>query len=102
MARIQVGGDPEQYMDAPTLAVGGGGGDKDGISPIAAIFEFLGIHRNVARSPKAKKETVKTQGMIKPTANDFLDVTGSELAKQDLANYRPLTEVDLPPSNFIK
>lgn len=99
MGSVRIGGDPEQYMEAPSITVSDSPG---GISPIAAIFEFLGIHRNVARSPKEKKETVKTQGMIKPTANDFLDVTGSELAKQDLANYRPLTEVDLPPSNFIK
>lgn len=100
MGKVQIGGDPEQYMEAPSITVSDSPGG--GISPIAAIFEFLGIHRNAARSPKEKKETVKTQGMIKPTANDFLDVTGSELAKQDLANYRPLTEVDLPPSNFIK
>ena len=101
MGRVQIGGDPEQYMDAPTLSVGSGEGGG-GLSPIAAIFEFLGIHRNVSRSPKAKKETVKTQGLVKPAASEFLDVTGSELAKQDLANYRPLTEVDLPPSDFIK
>lgn len=101
MAKIQVGGDPEQYMDAPQISVGSSGGGAGGISPIAAIFEFLGIHRNAARSPKPKKETVKTQGLVKP-ANDFLDVTGSELAKQDLANYRPLSEVDLPPSDFIR
>lgn len=99
MGSVRIGGDPEQYMEAPSLTVTDSPG---GISPIAAIFEFLGIHRNVARSPKEKKETVKTQGMVKPTANDFLDVTGSALASQDLANYRPLTEVDLPPSDFIR
>ena len=101
MAKIQIGGDPEQYMDAPTLSVGGGGGSGSP-SPIAAIFEFLGINRNVSRSPKAKKETVKTQGLVKPAASEFLDVTGSELAKQDLANYQPLTSIDLPPSDFVR
>ena len=99
MGKVQIGGDPEQYMEAPSITVSD---SAAGISPIAAIFEFLGIHRNVARSPKAKKETVKTQGLVKPAASEFLDVTGSELAKQDLANYRPLTEVDLPPSDFIR
>ena len=102
MAKVSYGGDPEGYMDPPQMTSTDSAG---GISPIAAIFEFLGIHRNVARSPKANKETVKTQGLVSPAAtpaSDFLDVTGSELAKQDLANYRPLTVIDLPASDFAK
>ena len=101
MGRITVGGDPENYMDPPQLTID----DKDKAaagSPFAMIFELLGIHRNVARSPKEKKPGVKTEGVLAPTvapANDFLDATGSALASQDLANYRPLTIIDLPPSN---
>lgn len=102
MARITVGGDPENYMDPPQITVD----DKDKAgagSPFAMIFELLGIHRNVARSPKTKAaKGVKTEGVLAPTtepASDFLDATGSALASQDLANYRPLTIIDLPPSN---
>lgn len=106
MARITVGGDPEGYMEAPQIQVGDSGG---GGSPIAAIFEFLGIHRNVARTPKNKSASskqsnkIETAGLLrKDMANDFLDPIGSELAKQDSAQYQPVKLIDLPPSNFVK
>lgn len=54
---ITIGGDAEQYMDAPTLKVGGGGGGGDGPSFIASILDLLGINHQVAKPPKdAKKE----------------------------------------------
>lgn len=100
MAKVNFGGDPENYMDPPQMSVSDSSG---GISPIAAIFEFLGIHRNVARSPKDKKSKgVETQGVLVKDASEFLDVTGSALAAQDLANTRPLSEIALPPSNFVR
>ncbi len=100
MGSVRFGGDPENYMDPPSMTQTDSPG---GISPIAAIFEFLGIHRNVARSPKEKKSGVKTAGILaEDPASNFLDVTGSQLAKQDLANYRPLEEIELPPSIFKK
>lgn len=49
---IRIGGDPESYMDAPQLTVGGGGGG--GGSFIAGILDALGIHRQVAKGPKQK------------------------------------------------
>lgn len=91
-------------MEAPQIQVGGNGGG--GVSPIAAIFEFLGIHRNVARSPKEKKTKtpgVETEGVLrKDPASSFLDPIGSELARQDNANYRPVKLIDLPASDFAK
>lgn len=107
MARISVGGDPEGYMEAPQIQVGSNGGG--GISPIAAIFEFLGIHRNAARTPKAKtagskqSNKIETAGLLrKDMASDFLDPIGSELAKQDSTQYQPVKLIDLPASDFAK
>lgn len=50
MASIRIGGDPEQYMDAPTLSVGGEG--KGGFSFIAGLLDVLGIHKQVAKGAK--------------------------------------------------
>lgn len=58
MAKIQIGGDPESYMDAPTLSVGGGGGP----SFIASILDALGIHRQVAKGPKSAGKQPTTHG----------------------------------------
>lgn len=106
MARISVGGDPEGYMEAPQIQVGSNGG---GISPIAAIFEFLGIHRNAARTLKDKtagskqSNKIETAGLLrKDMASDFLDPIGSELAKQDSTQYQPVKLIDLPASDFAK
>lgn len=57
MASIRIGGDPESYMEAPTLAVGGG---KDSKSKgnggfIANLLDILGVNRQVAKGPKPKK-----------------------------------------------
>lgn len=107
MARIQIGGDPESYMDPPTLSIGGnGGGGGSGVNLVNGLFDLLGIHRRVELGPKERKlapKKVKTVPVesIKP-ASDFLDETGSALAKQDLANYKPVGLVDLPPSMFAK
>ena len=104
MARIQVGGDPEQYMDSPTLSVGSsGGGGGNGVNLVNGLFDLLGIHRRVELGPKAKKlesKTVKTTA-VKP-ASSFLDETGARLASQDLANTHPLNKIDLPPSIYGK
>lgn len=106
MARIQIGGDPEQYMDAPTLGVGGsGGGGGNGVNLVNGLFDLLGIHRRVELGPKDKKaklapKKVQTTGV--KLATDFLDETGAALASQDLANTRPLGEIDLPPSLYAK
>lgn len=104
MARIQIGGDPEQYMDAPTLSVGGsGGGEGNGVNLVNGLFDLLGIHRRVELGPKKEKlapKKVKTTA-VKP-ASEFLDETGAALASQDLANTRPLGEIDLPPSLYAK
>ena len=104
MARIQVGDDPEQYMDPPILSVGSsGGGGGNGVNLVNGLFDLLGIHRRVELGPKAKKlesKTVKTTA-VKP-ASSFLDETGAELARQDLANTHPLNKIDLPPSIYGK
>lgn len=105
MAQIRVGGDPEQYMEAPTLSVGGGGGKKDGVNLVNGLFDLLGIHRRVEKGPKDKKlaAKVKTTGIVpNPPASEFLDQTGAALAAEDLANYKPVGIVDLPPSIFAK
>lgn len=104
MARVQIGGDPEQYMDAPTLSVGGsGGGGGNGVNLVNGLFDLLGIHRRVELGPKEKKLTPKKVSTtpVKP-ASDFLDETGAALASQDLANYKPVGLVDLPPSIYAK
>ena len=101
--RIQVGGDPEQYMDAPTLSVGGGGGPGNGVNLVNGLFDLLGIHRRVELGPKEKK--LKPQKVTtKPveTASDFLDKTGAALASKDLAETHPLKSIDLMPSIYAK
>lgn len=55
MASIKVGGDPENYMEAPVLSVGGGKDSKGNGGFIANLFDALGIHRQVAKGPKPKK-----------------------------------------------
>lgn len=102
-AQIQIGGDPEQYMDAPTLSVGGGSGGGNGVNLVNGLFDLLGIHRRVELGPKDKKLTPKTvkTAAVKP-ASDFLDETGAALASQDLANYKPVGLIDLPPSIYAK
>lgn len=54
---IRIGGDPESYMEAPTLSAGGGGGG--GPSFIASILDLLGVHRQVAKGPKEPKDAKK-------------------------------------------
>lgn len=55
MVSIRVGGDPEDYMQAPTLSVGGDKKSKGNGGFIANLFDALGIHRQVAKGPKPKK-----------------------------------------------
>ncbi len=49
MASVRIGGDPEQYMDPPSMTVS----DKPGgASIIASVLDLLGIHRQTAKGPK--------------------------------------------------
>lgn len=48
MASIRIGGDPESYMEAPQITVGGG---KKGGGLIASVLDALGIHKQVAKGP---------------------------------------------------
>lgn len=56
MARVKTGGDPEEYMQAPSLGGAGGTDTGEGPSFIASILDLLGIHRQVAKGEKAVKE----------------------------------------------
>lgn len=47
MANINIGGDPENYMEAPRMSVGGGGGGG-GAGFISSLLDLLGIHKSVA------------------------------------------------------
>jgi hypothetical protein len=54
MANIRIGGDPSSYMQAPTLSVGGD--DSGGTGGfIANLLDLLGVHRQVAKEPKAEE-----------------------------------------------
>lgn len=48
---IMFGGDPESFMVAPRMETGALT-SKLGVSPIAAILDLLGVHRQVAKGPK--------------------------------------------------
>lgn len=67
---MQVGGDPEQYMEAPTLPVSKGFGGPG--SFIASLLDAIGVHRQVAKGPKTeggdKKESSKTPPPPAPEA----------------------------------
>ena len=70
MAKMRIGGDAEDYMDAPSL----GGGDDDskggGINIIAAVLDLLGVHQPVAKEPKKSAEGARpgpTGGKAQPS-----------------------------------
>lgn len=79
MARVSVGGDPEEYMQAPRLSAE----DKEGGgSFIAGLLDMLGIHRQVAKPPKGQAakngETASTTQSVPQTANvPSLDIAES-------------------------
>lgn len=53
---MQIGGGlGEEYMRAPALPMGGGGGEKGSGGFIANLLDLLGIHRQVAKGPKPEK-----------------------------------------------
>jgi hypothetical protein len=52
MAKFQFGGDPESFMDPPSLQGDSSGG---GLRIIQKLFEVLGITHPVAKEPKAPK-----------------------------------------------
>lgn len=67
MGSISFGGDPESFMEAPRMenkaltdVIGGGIGN-----PIAVLMDLVGIHRQVAKEPKADSSAEKD---IKPAA----------------------------------
>lgn len=105
MAQVRVGGDPESYMDPPVLT----SNDKDkipGKNVINGILDLLSIHRNVARGPKAPKESSdkpaiseapKPAGIDSP--GDYLDHAGAAALAQDTINYKPVGIID--PNDFL-
>lgn len=68
MSRISIGGDPESYMDAPQISVGGGEGGGGGGGFIASLLDLLGIHREVAKGPKKSKKNEETTATSNTTA----------------------------------
>lgn len=63
---VTFGGDPESYMDPPTMQTKSLG-DSLGFSPIAAFLDLIGVHRQVAKGPKEAK-TPETTTVEKPAA----------------------------------
>lgn len=85
MASVRIGGDPEQYMDPPSMVVSDGPGG--GGSFIANLLDLLGLQRNVARGPKQVKDSSNSKKLAPvtvPSAGDWIDSQGSALASSDL------------------
>jgi len=72
MAQITVGGDPESYMEAPTLKGGGGKDSKGNGSFIANLLDLLGVHKQVAKG--AKKTGSPTQPQTQAGQTDLTPV----------------------------
>ena len=87
MGSVRIGGDPEQYMDPPSMVVSDGPGGAGG-SFIANLLDLLGLQRNVARGPKPAKDSNNSQKKLAPvtvpSAGDWIDSQGSALASSDL------------------
>lgn len=66
MVKMSIGGDPESYMDAPQIAVGGNG---DSPSFIASLLDLVGLHRQVAKGPKVKEVAEETNPLPRPQAS---------------------------------
>ena len=100
MANIQVGGDPERYMQAPLLSVSdskGGGGNF-----LSSLLDLLGVHRQVAKGPKNPAPQVAVPDSL-AAASTVL--SGTQMADPDwglLASQSkpiPIQKID-PNSGF--
>ena len=113
MAQIRIGGDPENYMEPPTMTIGGdsGGGDGggDGVNFINGLLDLLGINRSPGENPETMKQASRRinrkRDNPKPAnqagdADTILDTAGAALAAQDQQSYQPVQVIALPPSLF--
>lgn len=111
MARIQIGGDPESYMEAPQMSVGGDG--AGGPSFIASLLDLIGIHRQVAKGPKPTREQevqatqpqqvvpqvlTDVESVLSPQETPILPVTDNApmttWGQAWIQSLRPLTTID--------
>jgi len=112
MASIRIGGDPENYMEAPQMTVTDKGG---GVSIIASVLDLLGVGRQVAKEPKqepaAESPTGTTQSIppatkepvnlpaLEGAANVFQPVMNDDWGKRYLDSIKPIKTID-PNSAF--
>lgn len=111
MASVRIGGDPSQYMQAPSLTVGG---DSGGPSFIASLLDLLGIHKQVANETgestggAAPEPTQNSQPQAAPTPapaiSGILDAAESaftpslpmapDWGEKWMESLRPLQKID--------
>lgn len=101
MGTVRIGGDPEQYMDPPSITKSDSPGEGAG-SFIASILDAIGVHRQVAKGPKeseggkGKKKAGQPQDQLVGLASDgpvqtALPVLDSATSLFAAPNQQPLT-----------
>jgi len=117
---MQIGGDAEGYMDAPSLS--GGGGKKGGGGFFASLLDALGIHTQVANQSggksektalvkdgglggveKTKKSAVVPPPEVQQVTRRFLDSLGETLKfKPRLNNFSPGGIQPIDPDQIMR